>query len=317
MKRAILARRPSLFIAALYIFLAVALPTLLRLAIDPLIQGRLPYATYFPAILLIAVFLGWRAAVLVSVVSAVVANALFSVGRMPEWGIAEILVGIVLFGGAAAVLILTGDTLRRTVRQLEATAKREALLAAELGHRAKNHLALIEALAHQTRQSGQSPEAFFTALIPRIQTLARAQELLTRSGWSACELRLLVEDALKPFAHHSGIRVEGPDVRIPPAGCTALIMALHELGTNAAKYGALSVPEGSVTLSWVVLEQDGICVFEWAENNGPLVHPPTRRGLGSRLIARHPSFEHAEIRFSAEGVRCTITIPLIQMAEAA
>lgn len=316
-KRAILAPQPSLLIAALYILLAIAIPTLFRLAIDPLIQGRLPYVTYFPAVMLIAILMDWRAATAVAAGSAVMANALFSVGRAPAWDVSEIMVGVLLFALAAALLIFTGQTLRRTVRELEATAKREAFLAAELGHRAKNHLALIEALARQTQQSGQSPEAFFNALIPRIQTLARAQELLTRSGWTACELHLLVADALRPFAHHPGIRVEGPQVRISPAGCTALIMALHELGTNALKYGALSLPGGSVTLRWTVQAEEGLCLLEWAEHNGPLVNPPLRRGLGSRLIARHPSFERAEIKFDAEGVRCTIAIALTQMAEAA
>lgn len=305
-KRAILAPPRPIWRDGLYVFAAIAVPTLLRLAIDPLILGRLPYITYFPTVMLAAVLLGWRAATLAAVGSAIAANTLFSIARTPTWTVGEVLTGVLLFAIGSAVIIVMGQTLRRTVAELEATAKREAFLASELGHRAKNHLALIEALARQCQQAGQSPDAFFDALRPRIQTLARAQELLTRSGWSSCELEWLVEEALKPFEHHPGIHTSGPKVHISPATCTALIMVLNELATNAAKYGALSTPHGEVSLRWTAGD-DG-CLIEWEESGGPAVAPPTRRGLGSRLIARHPAFKKVEMNFRPAGVSCLIAL---------
>ena len=305
-KRGILAPPRPIWLAALYVIAAIAVATLLRLAVDPLILGRLPYITYFPAVMLSAVLLGWRPATLIAAGSAIVANALFSFARTPPWTVAEMLTGVLLFALASAVIIAMGQTLRRTVTELEAKARREASLASELGHRAKNHLALIEALARQCQQTGQSPDAFFDALLPRIQTLARAQELLTRSGWSSCDLRWLVEEALKPFEHHPGIHTSGPEVHIPPATCTALIMVLNELATNASKYGALSTAQGEVSLGWVMGEAG--CLIQWKESGGPHVAPPTRRGLGSRLISRHPAFEKVEIDYRPEGVVCLIAL---------
>jgi two-component sensor histidine kinase len=296
-------------VAALYVILAIAIPTLLRLAIDPLIAGRLPYVPYFPAVMLVAVFLGWRAATMTTFGSALVANTLFSKAQPAPWSDAEMLAGALLFACASALMIVLGETLRRTVVELDETARREAFLASELGHRAKNHLALIDALARQCQQSGQSTEAFYEKLLPRIQALARAQDLLTRSRFSACELRSLVKEALKPFAHHGGITVDGPEIVISPEECTPLVMAVHELATNASKYGALTVPEGRVHVRWDSAGDIGSgTTLVWLESGGPPVEPPRRRGLGSRLIARHPAFKDVGLEFLPEGVRCMITL---------
>ena len=306
-KRAILHGPPSQAAALALILLAIGIPTVLCEAVDPWIGGRTTYVTYFPAVMLAAVFLSWKEAAAVTLGSAVAVNYLIGLNRALPAADTEMWAGALVFVCASAMMIVFGQTLRRTVRELDATARREAFLASELGHRAKNHLALIEALARQCQHSGQSAEDFFAKLLPRIQTLAHAQDLLTRSGFGTCELRSLVEGALKPFADHAGIRVEGPEILVAASQCTPLIMAIHELGTNASKYGALSVPEGRVRIAWNDVAPDGSPVtLVWEESGGPPVEPPRRRGLGSRLLARHPAFERVALDFRPEGVRCVI-----------
>ncbi|QKS00532.1 hypothetical protein F9288_13560 [Sphingomonas sp. CL5.1] len=293
---------------ALVVITAIAVPTLIGLAAEPLAHERGPYVAYVPIIMGIALFLGWRPAAIVTLGSVIVANLLFHPVR--TFGLGEGLIRTLLFCAASAVSIILGHFVRHVVIELDAAARREEFLASELGHRAKNHLALIEALARQCRQSGDSTEEFFDKLLPRIETLSRAQELLTRGGYGACDLKGLVRDALKPFEHHPGISIAGPTVLVPPGQTTPLIMAIHELGTNASKYGALTVPDGRVEIGWRV-EQDRVEI-SWIERGGQVVEAPRRRGLGSRLISRHPAFHAASLEFPPEGVRCTITLKIAQ-----
>ncbi|MBS0284887.1 MAG: DUF4118 domain-containing protein [Proteobacteria bacterium] len=307
-KQAILKPARSTTTVALAVMVAIAAPTLIGLAIEPFAQERGPYVAYVPIIMGMALFLGWRPAAIATLGSVIVANLLFHPVR--TFGLGEGLIRTLLFCAASGISIVLGHFVRHIVIELDATARREEFLAAELGHRAKNHLALIEALARQCRQSGDSTDEFFDKLLPRIETLSRAQELLTRSGYRACDLRELVDDALKPFEHHPGISIAGPMVLVPPGQTTPLIMAIHELGTNASKYGALTVPDGQVEIRWRV---EGDCVeISWVERGGRVVKAPQRRGLGSRLISRHPAFHAALLEFPPEGARCTITLKIAQ-----
>ncbi len=292
----------------LFVVLSIAVPTLVRYAFEPLLQGRIPYLTYFPAVMLASLLVEWPAAAIVALGSLVTNDLLFkpAVGFSPN----ETLAREILFVLVSAALIFLGQTLRRMVKELDTAARREAFLAAELGHRSKNNLALIGAVARRCLEPGLSAEAFLDRLLPRIQALAQAQDLLTRNECENCELRALVEDALKPFADHGGISVEGPKTPISPAECTPLVMAVHELATNASKYGALSVPEGRVTVSWDGASHEGVTLV-WQESNGPRVEPPQRRGLGSRpvgLIDRHPAFRAVSLEFPPDGARCSIAL---------
>lgn len=202
-------------------------------------------------------------------------------------------------------IIVMGQALRRTVIELEEAARREAVLAQELAHRGRNTLALVGALVRQSQRENRPPAEFYEALMPRLQALARAQDLLTHANWTACSIRWLVNEALGPFAQHAGLRAEGPDFPVAARICLPLVMALHELATNACKYGALAVPEGGVHLTWHE-EAHGIRVMHWREHGGPRVSPPTHRGLGSRLLTREPAFADVDLLFPPDGVRCTI-----------
>jgi PAS domain S-box-containing protein len=168
--------------------------------------------------------------------------------------------------------------------------ERQRLLMEELAHRVKNTLTVVQAIASQTlRGSGASPEAR-EALNTRLMALSRAHELLMQGGWSEASLLALVEETARLHAHGEAgrFRIAGPDILLGSRAAMALALVLHELATNAVKYGALSVPEGQVLVLWETVDIGGEAQlrFRWEEVGGPPVVPPERQGFGTRLIAR-------------------------------
>jgi two-component sensor histidine kinase len=202
-----------------------------------------------------------------------------------------------------------------TVRkQIEA---RQHLLLQELNHRVKNTLATVQSIASQTLKDEPNPQAFRESFQNRLAAMARTHNLLSDGDWQGSPLRdvLLAETA--PYANGDSDRVaiDGPNLKLTPSASLAIGMALHELATNAAKYGAFSVAEGRVSVLWLIEEgNDGRRLrLEWQESGGPAVAPPKRRGLGSRLIERglaHQLGGVAEIRFESDGVRFVLEAPL-------
>lgn len=151
----------------------------------------------------------------------------------------------------------------------------------------------------------------------RLASLARAHDVLTEGGWSAVSMIAVVEGALAPFRTNSGRRfsVGGPEVRLTPRLALAFVLALHELATNAVKYGALSTDKGRVILNWDVHdgETSDKLWMRWEEIGGPPVSPPTQRGFGSRMIERALAAElggKAEIEYRPKGVVFSIEAPL-------
>jgi len=193
--------------------------------------------------------------------------------------------------------------------------EQRTLLINELNHRVKNTLATVQSLASQTlRNTERSADArqMFEA---RLLALSRAHDILTRQSWQGASLREVVDRALDPFRTDDGrLSVEGIDVRLSPKQALALSMALHELATNAAKYGALSNDSGRVEVAWrVVLEGAGELQLTWTESGGPPVVPPTRTGFGSRLIQRslaHDLGGATSIEYRPQGVISVIKTPL-------
>jgi PAS domain S-box-containing protein len=182
----------------------------------------------------------------------------------------------------------------------------------ELNHRVKNTLATVQALATQTIRGGPAKEEreMFCA---RLFALSRAHDLLTHEGWRSADLRSIVHEVLAP--HHGRVEVQGPSLRLPPKMALTLTMILHELAINAAKYGALSLSAGRLSLSWLTenSKQGQSLGLTWRESNGPLVKAPERRGFGSRLVERGIVQEMggtAKIDFDPSGVCCDIRIPL-------
>jgi two-component system CheB/CheR fusion protein len=196
-----------------------------------------------------------------------------------------------------------------------AEAERE-LLARELSHRVKNTLAVVQALASQTNGRIQSVAAFREAFLGRLQALARAHSLLLETNWRSANLQTLVEQTLAAYRvdHPQVVEVEGEPVALTPKQGMGLSLMLHELGTNAAKYGALSRREGRVHVSWHIEEMsDRRIRLKWQERRGPRVKTPTEKGFGLQLIERAASYElegSAELSFASEGLTCDIVFPL-------
>jgi two-component sensor histidine kinase len=152
----------------------------------------------------------------------------------------------------------------------------------EISHRARNMLSLVQAIARQT--AAREPEGFIERFTERIQALAANQDLLVQNEWHGIDVEDLVRAQLAHFADLVGSRitVQGPKLRLNAAAAQAIGLALHELATNAGKYGALSVDVGRVDVSWRF--DDGIFAMNWIERNGPPVSPPKRQGFGSTVI---------------------------------
>lgn len=209
---------------------------------------------------------------------------------------------------------LTEAAERRERRRAE---DRTRLLAAELSHRVKNTLATVVAIAQQTFQKTDDIDEFRTAFMGRIEALADAHGLLFQANWADLDLGSVVDAALRPFRRGDGtsILTEGGPVELPPSQALTLNLIFHELATNAAKYGALSVPVGQVAIRWSVTGIDGErkVNLEWREKGGPAVLPPQRRGFGSTLIERSLTYEFdgaAQLDYRPEGLVCRLIVPL-------
>lgn len=214
--------------------------------------------------------------------------------------------------GAGRRVSLQGVSLDITDRKL--VEEQRSLLLNELNHRVKNTLSTVQFLAAQTLRSTESCAQARQVLEDRILALSRAHDVLTSENWGGASLRETVFQALQPFLT-TGNRVltNGPEVKLSPRQTVGLSLALHELATNAAKYGALSNETGEVRVAWCCEIFDGHrrLLLTWAESGGPVVAPPSRKGFGSRLIERSLSSElmgAAELDYRPEGVVCRISM---------
>jgi two-component sensor histidine kinase len=192
---------------------------------------------------------------------------------------------------------------------LKLAEERQRLLTNELNHRVKNSLATVQSIVNQTLRGATDVAAARKTADARIIALAGAHDLLTARSWKAADVSDLAKRTLSPFATDQ-IFVEGPSLDVSPSQALALSLALHELATNAVKYGALSQPSGRVEVRWSV--QDELLDLSWRESGGPKVSPPTRRGFGSRLIEHASRDVSGKIRldFAPEGLVCSITAAL-------
>ena len=200
---------------------------------------------------------------------------------------------------------------RRERRRAE---ERMSLLVAELSHRVKNTLATVAAIARLTVRQSPSLEAFDAAFSPRLEALSRAHSLIFEANWGETELRTVVEQALNPFRRtdEPSIRIEGEALKLGPKAALALTLMLHELATNASKYGALSDPAGVVDVRWSVQPGDHAVRLDWSEHGGPAVEPPTRKGFGHTLIERSVRYEldgSARLSFPPSGMQAEISFP--------
>ena len=219
---------------------------------------------------------------------------------------------IVGFGERPDLILLAFDD--ATERQ-NAERHRE-MLVAELSHRVKNSLTVVQSIAAQTLRNSKTLEEFGTAFTGRIQALGRAHDIALKGGFQRIALVNIVDQALQPFKINGRINVtESPLVEIAPAASQSLTLMLHELATNALKYGALSTGAGAVSIDWRIDANGGNTriVFTWTEDGGPAVIASRRAGQGTRFIngsVRHELHGEANLDFRPEGLRATISFPL-------
>jgi light-regulated signal transduction histidine kinase (bacteriophytochrome) len=235
-------------------------------------------------------------------------------GRCLPWSAAD----------TAAAFDLRVSLLHVVLRRINAaaterkrTAERDKLLMAELDHRVKNTIANIQALVGHTSRSASSLTGFVQGLEGRIQAMAKAHSLLSQSRWEGVSIETLLQEEL---GHHANadldIVLQGPVVLLTPKSALSLSLCVHELATNAAKFGALSRAGGQVAVSWRLAEDGGI-ELSWAETGGPPVAAPTRQGFGSTLIERALAMEtggSVRMHYLRSGLVCEISLPVSSVA---
>lgn len=216
----------------------------------------------------------------------------------------------------ASILEVVLRRIDEIAREREAARARQDVLIAELDHRVKNTLATIQSLVKYSAASAASLETFTRTVQMRLHAMARTHDLLTLARWEGAVLATIVEAEAAPYGGAKRVKLDGPAVTLKPKAALSLALAIHELATNAAKYGALSVPEGRVEVAWDVRHETQSLVFAWRERGGPPVASPTRRGFGRTLLERSLAYEvdgRVTLEFARDGFVCVAELPLGQL----
>jgi two-component sensor histidine kinase len=226
-------------------------------------------------------------------------------------------IGDRIMGAQAAILgvALYAYVLAALFAERRQAAAHQGLLIAELDHRVKNVLARVAAVVRHTRRPNGTTDEFVRALDGRILSIAAAHALLSQSRWSGVSLTDLIRHQLAPYATGANTMISGRDLTLTPAQTQAVAMVVHELVTNAAKHGALSSPNGRVSVSWDRTGADAAAILTvtWRELGGPLIATPVQSGYGSNLIRDlipHELGGTVDLTFLPEGPCCKIEIPL-------
>ena len=205
--------------------------------------------------------------------------------------------------------IVGASKIARDITEQQRAQEQIATLAREAEHRSKNLLATVQATVSLSHSD--TPEGLKQAIEGRILALAKVHSLFVETRWIGAELSTIARQELSPYFEkdETGIRINGPQVLLEPNAAQVVAVTLHELATNAAKYGALSVPNGQISLEWLH-EADGRLILRWTETGGPAVKPPKRQGFGTRIIERMIRQLKGKARFDwhADGLACEITL---------
>jgi two-component system CheB/CheR fusion protein len=217
------------------------------------------------------------------------------------------------------VLTFTDMTpVARAQAALRESERQARLLLAELQHRVRNTLAVIRSIARRSAETSESVEGYAAHLDGRIEAFARVQAAVTRNPFAGIDLATLLADGLLAVGAHEGERVRalmGPKIHLRPKAAETVALALHELATNAVKYGALSAKKGRIAIDWSLAEVDGHprLVLRWIETGVPLADgQPRRRGFGTELIERTLVYDlggKSALDFTPDGLHCTISLP--------
>ena len=231
--------------------------------------------------------------------------------------------GVAETGGSSAKTVPTGiaeldgvtGTLIRSIIVLKDRDRTRARTVKELNHRMKNMLSIIQAIATETRRRATSLEQFGKAFDGRLTALARSHEALGDREWHGGDLAALITQCCKPFCDETRLDLQGPPIELPPKAAIGIGMVIHELATNAAKYGALSVPIGKVKVHWDMPDEDGLRILrlQWQEQNGPPMPSARKEGFGSvllRSIIEHDLGGRLDFIFARDGLLVIACIPM-------
>jgi PAS domain S-box-containing protein len=199
----------------------------------------------------------------------------------------------------------------RDITDRKRLERHQQILVAELNHRVKNTLAIVQSIAHQTFRNDAPGIEAIASFQGRLEALAAAHSLLTARNWEAASIGAIIQTALAPFCSDARCEIDGPELGLPPETAVSLALAVHELATNASKYGALSNQSGRISIAWTV-DADRF-EFRWTELGGPPVEPPARTGFGSKMIKRTLAAEFGgdvEMEFASTGFQCRVAGPL-------
>ena len=216
--------------------------------------------------------------------------------------------GRAIFDGKGKCIRVLGTALDITKRKH--AEERQMLLAREVDHRARNALAVVQAIVRLTRAT--TAQSYVAAVEGRIRALAQAHTLLSQSRWQGADIVRLIDEELAPYRGASATRVKlnGQSTVLEPDKAQTLALALHELATNSAKYGALSTNEGELDVSWKT--EGGLVTLHWRERGGPPVRPPAEHGFGTKIInasIKHQMGGDVVLDWLPEGLHCKLSIP--------
>jgi two-component sensor histidine kinase len=290
--------------AALIAALCFLAATLVRLGFD-LIGTDIRFATYFPAIIASGLLAGVPSALLVTFAATVTTWLFFMPHSVWASRTPELISALLIWSISATALIIFAHICRVVLRRLRRRERELELIARELEHRGRNTYAVIEAIVYRTLE-GQ--EARANAILGRIRSLKYANDLIATAGPNSVFIKSLLLYEFAPF-DESRFMVDGPDIELGAQGARHLVLIIHELVTNSAKYGALSQPSGRVCVNW---KQGSSVSLEWKELGGPPAKEPSRKGFGSKLIMECAKALGGKItsEFRADGFFCSLSFKL-------
>jgi two-component sensor histidine kinase len=285
----------------------VVLASIARAAFGLLVGPTLPFATYFPAVLVAALFGGSLAGIVSIALSVVMVWWAFTPPYY-EFGPITLpqLANIALFAFSAGLIVWLAVVYRNLLATLEQQEKHRSLLVGEIEHRGKNFLAVVESLIHQTIDDSRAQP-----LINRIRAVVSTLDILDASSKRTVDLRTILTEELGSYASER-VRLDGPPVQLTAATARAMRLIVHELATNALKHGALSQPSGRIAIAWRL--QSPAVQLDWREVDGPKVAEPVSYNFGSKLITRTLKQLNAKFEptFAETGYCYRMTIPLDQ-----
>ena len=296
------------FSIALALLLAAIL---LRLLDDPMVSGRLPFTTFYPALAAVAVLCNLRITIVFVIASAALGSLLWDPPILLSAYSHE--VGSIVFMLAAAVIVVLAEGIKDAYSQIVAAEERLRTLNGELVHRIRNIFQMSSAIVSQSVRTASNTQEMEKAVLGRLYALSAAQTVAV-TGTGDAPLAGLIELVLTPLRPSPDrLSLSGPHFTLPPPVMTMLALVLHELGTNAVKYGAWSDLKGIVEVRWRCAA--GTVTIDWIERDGPPVETPKRLGAGSKLIRNAIPEAAVDYRLEGDGARCRIEFPLAGLAD--